>query len=122
MVSDSLIKTYNKEYYEKNRERIKNNYSKYYYKNKELISERNKGYKLKWKYGLSVEDKEKLRDGQNNVCAICALEKFLCVDHCHKTSKVRGLLCHDCNKGLGNFSDNPALLDKAASYLRSTTH
>lgn len=64
---------------------------------------------------------------QNNKCVICGQEIFLFgsspkltahVDHDHKTGKVRGLLCPECNIGLGKFRDNPDYLLKAASYLK----
>jgi hypothetical protein len=58
-------------------------------------------------------------EAQGGVCAICCrgpAEALEC-DHCHKTEKVRALLCHSCNKGLGFFQDDPALLRVAALYI-----
>jgi Recombination endonuclease VII len=65
-----------------------------------------------------------LFERQNGTCAICGREewekvKVLGVDHDHKTGRVRGLLCTDCNMGLGKFKDDPALLRKAIKYLGS---
>jgi hypothetical protein len=65
---------------------------------------------------------------QDNKCKICGCEEKrrsasekiaprLCIDHCHKTGVIRGLLCHDCNTGLGKFKDNIELLFKAVNYL-----
>src|SRR5437868_7229503 len=54
---------------------------------------------LKKLYGLTYEKFEELKKAQDNKCQICAEEKPLCVDHCHKTKRVRGLLCRDCNLG-----------------------
>lgn len=53
-------------------------------------------------------------------CQICNEEdrRELSVDHCHSTGKVRGLLCDNCNKGLGLFRDREDLLNKAVDYLR----
>lgn len=58
---------------------------------------------------------------QKGVCRICLLPpkegKSLNIDHCHKTGRVRGLLCHNCNLGLGLFRDNPTILATAIEYL-----
>ena len=58
---------------------------------------------------------------QNGKCAICGaaqrLDRAQCVDHSHATGAVRGILCDECNKGLGCFKDDTELLRKAAYYL-----
>jgi hypothetical protein len=63
---------------------------------------------------------------QNGVCAICGSPPtgtrshgLLAIDHCHDTLKIRGLLCNNCNNGLGRFKDNPDSLRKAADYLEN---
>lgn len=50
-------------------------------------------------------------------CDLCGATEWLCIDHCHRKGHARGLLCQSCNKGLGFFHDDPALLRKAARYL-----
>lgn len=84
---------------------------------------------LKHRYGITTDDYRTLLSKQNNVCAICLKpekekrKKYLSIDHCHITNKVRGLLCDTCNKGLGLFQDDSELLVKAAEYLNwSKTH
>jgi hypothetical protein len=77
---------------------------------------------LKKRYGITIVEYDKLLNKQNNCCAICNLHisKSSCnlaVDHCHKTLKIRGLLCFNCNQGLGRFKDNKENLLKAVSYL-----
>lgn len=76
---------------------------------------------VEYTYGLSEKDYLEKISEQNNVCAICGTKqegKVLCVDHNHNTGKVRGLLCHNCNIGLGNFKDNPKILESAIEYLK----
>lgn len=72
-------------------------------------------------YSLSPEDIEWMKISQNNLCKICEKPfkddfKHMNVDHCHNTTKVRGLLCRACNIGIGCFKDSPKLLRKAALY------
>ncbi|KKK92520.1 hypothetical protein LCGC14_2702080, partial [marine sediment metagenome] len=80
-----------------------------------------KEYHLK-AYGLSMKQYREILTKQKGGCAICCSasnrEKYLCVDHDHRTGTVRGLLCGHCNKGIGFFKDNPKLLDKASRYVR----
>jgi hypothetical protein len=73
------------------------------------------------KYGLTPREYNALLRAQSGVCAICgqppAANKILCVDHDHKTDEVRGLLCNNCNTGLGMFKDRIRLLAAAIVYL-----
>ena len=85
-------------------------------------------YKLKANYGLTLEDYEQLLTKQKGVCAICfqpettmsnaGYIKNLSVDHCHTTGKIRGLLCHHCNTGIGKFMDSVERLESAIKYLK----
>ena len=54
---------------------------------------------------------------QKRRCAICRKKKKLILDHCHKKNKKRGLLCNNCNVGLGMFKDSVKALKKATTYL-----
>lgn len=78
-------------------------------------------YDWQYKYGLSAEQYYEMYLNQDGKCAICGAElpdeNYLHVDHDKKTGEVRGLLCRDCNWGLGNFKDNPKNLQKAIEYL-----
>ena len=75
------------------------------------------------KFGLTIEDYNRILDFQHGKCAICGCEigdvmgNRLYVDHDHATGSVRGLLCSSCNFGLGNFHDDPQLLHNAIQYL-----
>ncbi len=75
---------------------------------------------LKSEYGITIKDYFSILNEQNECCAICGNRtdaKRLAVDHCHKTGKVRGLLCSNCNLGLGCFKDDKNNLKKAIDYL-----
>jgi hypothetical protein len=90
---------------------------------KVCMEERKYKAMIKKTYGFTYEEYEKILDDQKGCCAICksrignAAGKRLFVDHCHDTLKVRGLLCSQCNMGLGLFKDSPTLLQKAINYL-----
>ncbi len=81
-------------------------------------------YQKKSKYGLSKDEYDKLFSDNEN-CKICGVHKDkaggrynkLVIDHCHKTNKVRGLLCDNCNKMLGHAKDNIITLKKGIEYL-----
>lgn len=71
------------------------------------------------KYNISVEDYYKLAEKQEQACAICKeVVKPLCIDHCHSTDIVRGLLCRTCNACLGMAKDNILILQSAIEYLK----
>lgn len=106
----------------------RNSYKKIQYsldpKIRQTISESSRKWHLSKKYQLTIEDYNSLVAEQNNRCAICfSLFNLLegrkpPVDHCHSTGKIRGLLCRNCNLGLGNFLDNPEFLMNAIFYLK----
>jgi hypothetical protein len=78
------------------------------------------GINIKNLYGMSTEEYEDLFIKQKGLCAICKSRQSwqrLAVDHCHKTNKVRGLLCHNCNVMLGHSKDNFRVLLNAVHYL-----
>jgi len=78
---------------------------------------------MKRAYGLDFKDYEKMLEAQNGVCAICSSpppnnrKTRLAIDHCHKTGKVRGLLCDKCNRSIGLLKDDVNILTKAIEYL-----
>lgn len=79
------------------------------------------------KYGITPETYKELFTKQEGKCAICSSSEVsvarrsynLFVDHDHGTGKVRGLLCHHCNAGLGQFKDKTESLQKAIEYLNA---
>jgi hypothetical protein len=81
---------------------------------------------LKKKYGITIEDYDLKLKEQNYCCAICLTSipggptknNYFMIDHCHKSEKVRGLLCHTCNFTLGNFQDSILRFQAAINYLQ----
>ena len=78
---------------------------------------------LKHKYKLTIDSYNEKLIKQDNCCAICKTTnpgngRYFAVDHDHSSSAIRGLLCNNCNKGLGNFLDDIALLEEAIKYLK----
>jgi hypothetical protein len=69
-------------------------------------------------------DYQKMVSNQSSLCAICGT-KFKVkwgpdapvIDHCHTHGNVRGILCNECNRGLGYFHDNTNALANAIKYL-----
>jgi hypothetical protein len=77
---------------------------------------------LKNRYNMTIPEYNKLLLDQGNVCAICkGVDRGpytrLQVDHDHQYGFNRGLLCNNCNKGLGQFMDNKDILEAAKQYL-----
>jgi hypothetical protein len=77
-------------------------------------------------YGISLAEYDHLYRQQSGKCAICGTQDAgsrrklrLCVDHCHRSGRVRGLLCNRCNIAVGLFNDDPCRAEKAAAYLRT---
>jgi hypothetical protein len=108
---DPKDKAYRKIYNSKNQDKIKK-------------------YALKRCFKISIEEYNNLWQKQNGVCALCGNPetvmysngkitklRALAVDHDHKTGRIRGLLCHFCNVGLGHFKDDKNLLLKAIEYI-----
>ncbi|MEX1007513.1 MAG: endonuclease VII domain-containing protein [Acidimicrobiia bacterium] len=74
-------------------------------------------YHLKRRYGIGADDFDALVVQQGGVCAICGKEDPEHVAHSHDTGAVRGILCFNCNGGLGQFKDSIDSLVNAAAYL-----
>ncbi|MFD0313882.1 endonuclease VII domain-containing protein [Streptomyces flavalbus] len=72
---------------------------------------------LKRHYGLTEAERDEMVASQMGLCPICLAAPAVHVDHCHKTGRVRGVLCFNCNSGLGLLRDNPEAMNRAADYL-----
>ena len=91
---------------------------------KEFRKRQVKGHALKYKYGITIDEYDKMFESQNGCCAICnrpstEMKRALATDHDHITGKVRGLLCDTCNRGLGYFKDSLDLVNKVSEYLKT---
>lgn len=76
-------------------------------------------YRLQRDYGMTLADYTELVGRTNGLCAICGeTPKRSVVDHDHKTGRVRGILCANCNSGIGLLGDNPATIRAAIDYLQ----
>ena len=111
-----------------------NNWLREYYHRSESRQLNQRRSYLQKKYGVSIEEMAQLLEAQHGLCAICGklwsechLEKrlrgktlflqHLYVDHCHRTGRVRGLLCNNCNKAIGLLSENKEHFARAIRYL-----
>lgn len=83
-----------------------------------------KNGRLKEAYGITIDDMDRMIEECNATCTICGESQLdpykMHVDHCHKTGRLRGLICGKCNVGIGMFRDNPDYLLNAAAYLART--
>lgn len=85
--------------------------------------EYDKDKKLKKAYGISYSEYLVMLEVQEGRCAICGTtetgsRKAFAVDHCHTTGKVRGLLCSNCNTGIGNLKESEEIMLRAIDYLK----
>lgn len=120
---------YAKIYYKKWSSEIQEGGSIYYHKNRETFKLRNKNNNLKRKYGITLVEYDKMYKEQDGKCGICSLiftentkkgwggKNEPCVDHDHKTGKVRGILCRGCNLSLSMIEDENFIL-KSNQYLK----
>ena len=130
---------YHKNYYLENKEAHQEYGRNYYTENKEHILRRTKRngkrrrdsglaaeQHRRFKYGLSRQEYEDMLASRDGLCDICSVEMRLsghrkdsvCVDHCHDSGEVRGLLCNACNRSLGGFQDDSEIVQRAADYLQ----
>ena len=125
-----------KEDYEKRMDATRKIAASYRQKNRLVLRERADVYRkanydsirkrqLMEKFGISLEKYNEIFKKQKGVCAICSQKcetgKQLAVDHCHKTGKVRGLLCQPCNTALGKFREKVEYIANAIEYLEKNS-
>ena len=86
--------------------------------------EKRRWINLMQRYGISKEDYTEMFTKQKASCAICGIHQLelkrpLVVDHCHNSMTVRGLLCDNCNNGIGKLKESVDVLNSAISYLKA---
>lgn len=131
------VRLYHKEYYQRPevKERRRQLYQKNIKRHRELdrahyhrTKDRHSELRISRRFGISVEEYRSLCLLQRNLCAICGkperaihkrygTPKVLAVDHSHKTGKIRGLLCQNCNNAIGHIHEDISLLEKIRIYL-----
>ena len=116
-------KEWSRRWRESNREKCRGYTKRWKADNREKSRKIDANARLKMAYGITTVEYELLLSKQSGCCAICGksdteYKRRLHVDHDHLTGNIRGLLCVRCNSGLGNFQENPLLLDKAKEYIR----
>lgn len=118
---------YNRLYYEKNKEKIKNRqnknraritirHNKWSKENKEYITT----YMRAWRHGLTVDQMNLLLEQAGDNCPICNRgfdESVKAIDHCHETGTIRGVICNKCNVAIGMFGESVDALKNSIDYL-----
>ena len=119
---------YNHKKYQKEwRESHKKYKKEWFQKNKGRYKQRARNDHLIKTYGITIEQYNELFIKQNGCCRICnrhqsEFKRSLAVDHDHKTNKIRGLLCHHCNRGLGDFFEDISIMESAITYIKETSN
>jgi hypothetical protein len=119
---------------EKQRQRYRENPERFRAYSKAYEQRHLERYQRRWqakylkRYGITIEQFNAMEAAQNGVCAICQRKdnskrkgktRRLCVDHCHKTGVVRGLLCSSCNTAIGHLGDSASRVHRAVEYLHN---
>lgn len=98
----------------------KENYRRKKLKFGEALKDMRRKEKLRLRYGMTIEQFDKLKENQNGLCLGCYQDKPLCVDHCHKTGKIRGLLCRKCNAVIGLANEDINVVKNIVVYLEKS--
>ena len=108
---------YDREYRKHNSLVLKEGKKDDYRTNRDVYKSRALNNHFQATYGLTSKQVQEMKDKQKGLCALCETRPAKSVDHCHSTGKVRGVLCRQCNTGIGQLNDDPKLLAKAVRYL-----
>lgn len=115
--SRALAREYGKKQRELYPETVKAKALKWYHDNQSRAWE----HRRKTKFGLAFGEFDRMLEVQNHQCLVCEIpfddKDKPHIDHDHETGIVRGLLCRQCNWGIGHFKDNPFILRRALAYI-----
>jgi hypothetical protein len=111
------MKRYQRDWYQQNQKGIRARKKAYREAHPEAHALYERRCNLKTKYGLTIEQYERLLHEQKGLCQICKIPGPLVIDHNHDTNKIRGLLCQNCNLLLGHAHDSTETLIAAIAYL-----
>lgn len=128
-------RAYKGEWYERNKARVLQRRREYYEANKETVAVKTRDWARRNKSKLAVyvwnrrhpgfsrDQRDRMILAQDGKCAICtkSLGRTPHVDHDHQTGKVRAVLCHNCNRGIGFLKDSPEIVRAALAYLEHHT-
>jgi hypothetical protein len=118
------IRHYKKRWHAEHPEKQKGYDARWYAANRDLAQVRVRDSSLRRRFGMDQADYDAMLEAQGGGCAICGRfvlqlnDNHMPVDHDHETGVVRGILCHNCNHGLGHFHDDPDRMERAIAYLR----
>ncbi len=117
--------------YKNDPDKFKNRTREWRKKHGNLVREREREYRLLRRYGITMEQRDALIESQDGKCALCDCvltdlrlpspsgHNYPCIDHDHKTGKVRGILCVGCNRALGRLGDSVDSIQKVLNYLEA---
>lgn len=117
-LSDPEVQKRRKNYYAENSEQQKVYHAEYYKK----VNLKKRSYNRLKKYGVSQAEYDQMFENQEGKCLGCnrhqsKLTRNLCVDHCHTSGKIRGLLCYKCNSAIGYMEENIDTMHNLIKYL-----
>lgn len=115
-----IVSAKGRERYCRHRDRIRTQSQKYRESNRDLVNRQKVARRL-FKYGITIEQRDSLLQKQEGRCAICwstISGRNVCVDHAHISGVVRGILCSNCNVGIGQFKESTIRLQSAIDYLK----
>lgn len=119
------LNEYQRNWYAENSGRWPGYAASYRERHPEAWARKQRSARLVREYGVTLEEYEVMVAKQGGVCWICRQPPdgrgkypVLCLDHDHTTGQLRGLLCHQCNRGIGFWRDDADMMARAVKYLR----